>query len=264
MKPEDHEELRLNVIYNADCLGPEGLCTIPDGSIDMILCDLPYGVTANDWDVRLPMAELWAEYRRIIKKGGAIVLTATQPFATDLINAGRDLFKYDLIWEKSNVTGYLNAKSAPLRNHEQCLVFGAKVYNPQFSKGKAYTQKAGKRGPNYGERVQAVTVNNGFRYPKSVFTVSAEKTHPTAKPVALFEYLIKTYTNEGETVLDNCIGSGTTAIAAIRTGRQFIGWELDKGYHQTAIDRVKAEYEKTALFEDPAPKIEQLTMRHEL
>lgn len=217
---------------------------------------LPYGVTANAWDVRLPMDELWQEYRRIIKDGGAIVLTATQPFATDLINAGRDLFKYDLIWEKTQGGNFLNANRTPMICHESILVYGAKTYNPQMSKGKPYVAGNCPGSSNYGKYTKALTVNNGSRYPRSVIRQSMERGHPTAKPVALFEYLIKTYTNEGEAVLDNCMGSGTTAIAAIRTGRNFIGWELDKDYHKTAIDRVKAEYEKDALFSDPAPKIE--------
>lgn len=151
------------------------------------------------------------------------------------------LLKYEWIWVKTNGTGHLNAKKMPLKNHENILVFYKKLptYNPQMTKGKPYAQKSGKGSSNYGGQVSVVTENKGLRYPLTVQNFKGDKgLHPTQKPVALFEYLIKTYTNEGETILDNCMGSGTTAIACLNTNRNFIGFELDKGYYEEAIKRI--------------------------
>lgn len=236
--------IELNKIYNEDCL--EGMKRIPDKSIDMILCDLPYGITArNEWDVIIPFEKLWEQYARIIKENGAIILTATQPFASMLVCSNLKLFKYEWIWQKSYITGVLNAKKQPVRNHEQVLVFYKKQpsYNPQgILKIDKFT-KQGTSSSNYGKRAE----NNGYaqefgNYPRSIQSISSKgdgkKIHPTQKPVALFEYLIKTYTNEGDIVLDNCIGSGTTAIACINTNRNFIGFELSKEYFDTANERI--------------------------
>ena len=235
--------LVLNKIYNEDCL--EGMKRIDDKSIDMILCDLPYGMTYNKWDTVIPLDRLWKQYKRVIKDNGAIVLTASQPFASELICSNRKLFRYEWIWEKENSTNFLNAKKNPLKKHENILVFYKKlpVYNPQMSKGKPYTAVR-KEKPSlnyYKNQKMAKTVSDGERYPISIikFSRDKEKLHPTQKPVALFEYLIRTYTNERETVLDNCMGSGTTAIACINTNRNFIGFELDEEYWKIANERIE-------------------------
>ena len=236
--------LALNKIYNEDCL--EGMKRIDDKSIDMILCDLPYGMTYNKWDTVIPLDRLWKQYKRVIKDNGAIVLTASQPFASELICSNRKLFRYEWIWEKENSTNFLNAKKMPLKKHENILVFYKKlpVYNPQMSKGKPYIDISteSKNSSNYAKmKILPPVVNTGTRYPISIikFSRDKEKLHPTQKPVALFEYLIRTYTNEGETVLDNCIGSGTTAIACLNTNRNFIGFEKDKEYWEIANERLE-------------------------
>ena len=231
--------MELNKIYNEDCL--VGMSAIPDKSIDMILCDLPYGTTRNKWDTVLPLDWLWDEYNRIIKDSGAIVLTAQTPFDKVLGASNIENLKYEWIWVKPSGTGHLNAKKMPLKNHENILVFYKKLptYNPQMTKGTPYTQKSGRASSNYNPQERVTTVNEGYRYPLTVQKFKSEKgLHPTQKPVELFEYLIKTYTNEGETVLDNCMGSGTTAIAAIDTNRNYIGFELDKGYYKASIERI--------------------------
>ena len=242
--------IEINNIYNMDCL--IGMKDIPDKSIDMILCDLPYGTTRNDWDSVIPLEPLWEHYERIIKDNGAIVLTAQTPFDKVLGASNKELLKYEWIWEKPSGTGHLNAKKMPLKNHENILVFYKKLptYNPQMTKGIAYVQKSGKGSSNYNEQESVVTENYGERYPVSIQLFNPEKgLHPTQKPVPLFEYLIKTYTNEGELVLDNCMGSGTTAIACHRLNRNFIGFELDEDYYNIAIDRYHNEVSQTSIFE---------------
>jgi site-specific DNA-methyltransferase (adenine-specific) len=235
--------LELNRIYQMDCI--EGMKLIPDKSIDMILCDLPYGTTRNKWDNVIPFDLLWEQYERIIKDNGAIVLTAAQPFTSLLVTSNLKLFKYDLVWEKSQATGFLNAKKMPLRKHESILVFykSLPTYNPQFTDGKPYVAKSNAKANkgNYGKFNDNITINEGKRYPVSIlpFKNGGKTYHPTQKPVALFEYLIKTYTNEGEVVLDNCMGSGTTAVAALRTGRHFIGFEIDPEYVRIANQRLE-------------------------
>ena len=232
--------MELNKIYNEDCL--IGMSAIPDKSVDMILCDLPYGTTRNKWDTVLPLDWLWDEYNRIIKDSGAIVLTAQTPFDKVLGASNIENLKYEWIWVKPSGTGHLNAKKMPLKNHENILVFYKKLptYNPQMTKGTPYTQKSGRASSNYNPQEIVTTVNEGYRYPLTVQKFKSEKgLHPTQKPVELFEYLIKTYTNEGETVLDNCMGSGTTAIACMNTERNFIGFELDKTYYEESLERIK-------------------------
>ena len=231
--------VELNTIYNEDCL--EGMKRIPDGSVDMILCDLPYGTTRNKWDAIIPLDELWQQYNRVIKDNGAIVLTAQTPFDKVLGVSNLKMLKYEWIWTKYSGTGHLNAKKMPMKNHENILVFYKKLptYNPQMTKGTPYIQKSGKASSNYNPQERVTTVNEGYRYPLTVQRFNNERgLHPTQKPVALFEYLIKTYTNEGETVLDNCMGSGTTAIAAINTNRNYIGFELDEEYHKLSKQRI--------------------------
>lgn len=237
--------IELNRIYQQDCL--EGMALIPDKSVDMILCDLPYGTTRNKWDTIIPLDELWVAYNRIIKENGAIVLTAQTPFDKVLGVSNLKNLKYEWIWDKKIGTGHLNAKKMPLKRHENILVFYKKppVYNPQFSDGKPYDKGLTHHASeNYGKQVPTHSINEtGKRYPVSIVAESnasrqSGRYHPTQKPVALFEYLIKTYTNEGDVVLDNCIGSGTTAIAALNTGRNFIGFELDAGYAEIARKRI--------------------------
>lgn len=241
----------LNQIFNEDCL--IGMKRIPDKSVDMILCDLPYGMGDNGstWDKVIPLDLLWKEYKRIIKDNGAIVLTASQPFTTDLVISNRKQFRYTLVWQKSQGTGFLNANRMPIKAHEDILVFYKKLptYNPQKTPGKPYTTNNTKKTTNK-HRSQYTALNKDFigtpvtnlgdRYPISIIEFKQEKgLHPTQKPVALFEWLIKTYTNEGMTVLDNCMGSGTTAIACLNTNRNYIGFELDPDFYQTATNRIK-------------------------
>lgn len=251
-KVTDGECMELNKIYKEDCL--IGMQKIPDKSIDMILCDLPYGTTRNRWDIVLPLDKLWEQYERIIKDKGAIVLTAQTPFDKTLGSSNLKLLRYKWIWEKAFGTGHLNANQMPLKSHENILVFYKElpIYNPQFTYGKPYRQMNGrKNSKNYGkQRTEVETVNNGYRYPKSVLFFESEKNnfHPTQKPVALFEYFIKTYTNEGDTVLDNCIGSGTTAIACLNTKRNFIGFESNQEYFEKAMERIKKHATQTSLF----------------
>lgn len=242
--------IELNRIYNEDCISEkenEGMNRIPDNSIDMILCDLPYGKTQNKWDSVIDLDKLWRQYKRIIKDRGAIVLTAQTPFDKVLGNSNLKMLKYEWIWEKNRGTGHLNARKMPMKNHENILVFYKKLptYNPQMRDGDPYKRlncsKDSLNKGNYGKTEESYdTINNGGRYPLTVlnFPVVERTIHPTEKPVSLFEYLIKTYTNEGEIVLDNCIGSGTTGVAAINTNRNFIGFELDKEYYDLANDRI--------------------------
>ena len=247
--------IELNRIYNEDCL--EGMKRIPDGSVDMILCDLPYGTTACKWDSIIPFEPLWEQYERVIKDNGAIVLTSDEPFTSQLINSNIKKFRYKWIWKKSYSTGFMNANKMPLKNVEDVLVFYKKlpIYNPQglIEVNKKQVRKRDKgttiyndMGLKEGEYTQKFT-----NYPKQIIeTTKKEKTcHPTQKPVVLFEYLIKTYTNEGETVLDNCIGSGTTAVAAINTNRNYIGFELDKHYCELANERMQKALAEKAVGE---------------
>lgn len=242
--------LELNKIHHGDCL--ELMKDIPDESIDMILCDLPYGTTACKWDTIIPLDKLWEQYERIIKEDGAIVLTASQPFTTTLINSNIKLFRYCWYWNKTYSVGFMNANKMPLRNVEEVVVFYKKLptYNPQglievnkkqYRRKDKETTVYNDMGLREGEYTQKYT-----NYPTQVLSYGKEgKTvHPTQKPVKLFEYLIKTYTNEGETVLDNCIGSGTTAIAALNTGRFFIGIEKEKEYVDIANKRIEEHQEK--------------------
>lgn len=227
-----------------DCL--EMMGEIEDGSVDMILCDLPYGTTQNSWDAVIPFEPMWAHVKRVLKKNGAAVFTAQTPFDKMLGASNIEDLRYEWIWQKESGSGHLNAKKAPMKNHENVLVFysSPSVYNPQMRQGfKPYTQAQGKtKSQNYGAQTGAVTVSDGSRYPLTVieFARDKAKVHPTQKPVALMEYLIKTYTNEGEVVLDFTMGSGTTGVAARQTGRRFIGIERDEGYFDIAEARIMA------------------------
>jgi site-specific DNA-methyltransferase (adenine-specific) len=227
------------VLCLGDCL--EVMTAIPDGSIDMVLCDLPYGTTQNKWDTVIDLPSLWAQYRRIVKENGAIVLTAQTPFDKALGVSNLPMLRYEWIWEKPQGTGHLNAKRAPMKNHENVLVFYQKppIYNPQMREGKPYTCKSGRGSSNYGEQVSVVTENTGERYPLTVlkFNPDTDKLHPTQKPVSLFEYMVKTYTQPGDIVLDNCMGSGTGAIACVNSGRSFIGIDNSVEYVEMAAKR---------------------------
>ena len=239
-------EMEVNKIYKGDCL--ELMQDIPDESVDMILCDLPYGTTRCKWDVIIPFEPLWEQYNRIIKKNGAIVLFATEPFASRLRLSNIKKYKYDWIWDKVKGTGFLNAKKQPMRNHELICVFYGKqcLYNPQMTHGhvlkKSYRSKS-LQTDVYGKMQNDNTYESTDRYPRSIQKFSTDtqnsSLHPTQKPVALLEYLIKTYTNEGELVLDNCVGSGSTCIAAINTNRNYIGMEMDDHYFEVAENRVQ-------------------------
>ncbi|OUB88761.1 cytosine methyltransferase [Bacillus thuringiensis serovar medellin] len=238
----------LNQVLNMDCL--EGMKMIEDKSIDMILCDLPYGTTSCKWDSIIPFDLLWEQYERIIKDNGAILLTASQPFTTKLIASNMKLFRYEWIWKKGNhTTGFPNANRMPLKNHENVLVFYKKLpkYYPQdlILLDKPIRQSGSKKLKILGDRMDK-TLNKTYvtkytNYPKSIidFPRDSKTFHPTQKPVALFEYMIKTYTKEGETVLDNCMGSFTTAIACINTNRNYIGFEMDEEYWKLGNERVE-------------------------
>lgn len=248
-----------NVVYHQDCI--EGMASLPSKSIDMILCDLPYGTTRNEWDYLIPLGTLWEEYERIIKDNGAIVLFSQMPFGARLICSNEKMFRYEIIYRKNNVTGFLNAHKMPLKVHENILVFYKKLptYNPQktyFRISKPvvhYNERSINKNSstNYGTQSDYIHVDDGSRMPIDIieFDIPVSKNsthnkkydHPTQKPVALCEYLIKTYTNEGDIVLDNCMGSGTTAIAAIRTKRQYIGFEIEQKYFDIINERIREE-----------------------
>lgn len=227
-----------------DCL--EVMKQIPDGSVDMILCDLPYGTTQNKWDTIIPLDQLWPHYWRVLKPAGAIVLTAQTPFDKVLGASCIERLKYEWVWIKQQGTGFLNSKKMPLKATENVLVFykNPPTYNPRMRQGfSPYVCKAGAKSANYGQQVDVTTVSNGDRFPLNwlEFGYDKDKVHPTQKPVGLFEYLIRTYTNEGQVVLDNCAGSGTTAVAAIRSGRRFLCIEQDANYFELANGRVRKE-----------------------
>jgi len=229
-------------LINGDCL--EVMKDIPDGSVDMVLTDPPYGTTACKWDSIIPLEPMWEQLKRIIKPNGAIVMTASQPFTSKLISSNYKMFKYCWVWDKGQGTGFLNAKKQPLRTYEDVIVFYGKqcTYKPQMRLGhKPYKCKQGKtKSENYGKQTGAITESSGERYPLNIikFKRDKEKLHSTQKPVALMEYLIKTYTNEGETVLDFTMGSGTTGVACKNLDRNFIGIELDKEYYDIAVNRI--------------------------
>ena len=238
-------------IYCGDCL--DILPKIDSKSIDMILCDLPYGTTGCKWDSIIPFEQLWTQYERIIKDNGAIVLTASMPFTAKLAASKIEWLKYEWIWEKDNGSNFAHAKHQPMKVHENILVFckGRTKYNPQWTYGKPYAGKskrarkkpvetigsigAGKNDMSYGSP-------DGRRYPRSILRFNQERgLHPTQKPVALFEYMIRTYTDPGELVLDNCMGSGTTLRAAKNMGRRAIGIELDERYCEIAVKRLQQD-----------------------
>ena len=241
-------------IREGDCL--DLMRSIPDTSIDLVLCDLPYGTTQCKWDVVIPFAPLWEAYKRIVKPRGAIVLTAAQPFTSALVMSNPKWFRHESIWDKTLITGFLDARRRPLRRHESILLFaprGGFTYNPQKSSGKPYKAKPPSKPTEvYGAfRSQCAINSTGDRFPTSIIAIKNSRRdrsgHPSEKPVALFEHLIKTYSNEGETVLDNCLGSGTTAVACFNTGRACIGIEREPKYVTIARTRLAEAQSKLAL-----------------
>lgn len=220
---------------------------IPDGSVDMILCDLPYGVTDCKWDKLLPITELWQEYERVIKPNGAIVLTGIQPFTTELIGSNPKLFRYCWYWRKNCSTGFAFSHKQPMRCVEDVVVFYKKqpTYNPQGLILLENPRRVGggkKKGGSVYKDLDKPHVSHYTNYPNNLLEVPVERgLHPTQKPVALFEYLVRTYTNPNEIVLDNCMGSGTTAVACIRSGRRYIGFELDERYWNVCQERIAKE-----------------------
>lgn len=236
-------QLRL---YNSDCL--IGMSRVGTGTVDLILCDLPYGTTNCAWDTVIPFDPLWGQYRRILKPRGALVLMAAQPFATDLINSQRKLFRYDWVWEKTSPVGHANSHRMPLRAHELALVFYQRlpVYNPQglVALEKPVRRKvSGRRSGDVYGNLSRAHEQHYTNYPRSIIRFSnrsERRYHPTQKPVDLMEYFVRTYTNEGALVMDNCMGSGSTALACLRSGRRFVGFEKDAEIFATATARIRA------------------------
>lgn len=238
-------------LIKGDCL--EKMAYIEDKSIDMILCDLPYGQTArNKWDTIISFDKLWEQYNRIIKDNGAIVLFANGMFTADLMQSNRKNWKYNLVWDKVLASGHLNAKKMPMRQHEDICIFYKKppTYNPQMTEGeeshsvgkaKGINQEVHSRNTNYGEFVKVQTEGK-LKYPKSILTFQkphpSTTLHPTQKPVELLEWLINTYSNEGDLILDNCMGVASTGIACVNTNRNFIGIELDNSYFNSGLNRI--------------------------
>ena len=256
--------IELNRIYNEDCL--VGMAKIPDASIDCIICDLPYGVLnkkseGGGWDSIIPLEPLWNEYLRITKPNAAIILFCQGMFTAQLMMSQPKLWKYNLIWSKQRVTGFLNANKMPLRSHEDIAVFYRKqpVYNPQMVKCAPH-QRNHRKGDGshslkrgcYGDHKEVPTIVSDEKFPRSILCFdkehSADTFHPTQKPVALIQYLIRTYTNEGDLVLDNCSGSGTTAISCIKEKRNFICFEKDETYWKKSVERVENEQQQLTLF----------------
>ena len=238
--------MKNNIIYHGDCI--EGMKILPDNSVDMVLSDPPYGTTRNKWDTVVDMDAFWKEIKRVTKNNSAILIFTQMPFTATAVMSNPKMFRYEWICEKVNSTGFLNARRMPMKCHENVLVFYEKlpVYNPQFEQGKPYKRGLeDKSSSNYNAIKKFRSENpTGRRFPRDVLKVSwrsafGKTLHPTQKPVSLCEYFIKTYTNEGAVILDPFIGSGTTAVAAKNTNRNYIGWELDDEYFEIAEKRLK-------------------------
>jgi len=233
-------------LFLGDCF--DYLPTIPDGSVDMVLTDMPYGTTMNDWDVKPDLDKLFDEFWRVCKTNAAIVCFSQMPFTAELVMACRKWFRYEWVWDKQYLTGFLNCNKMPMKRHENIVVFYKRlpVYNPQMSDGKPYTHKPrGVDSDNYGKMPERlVTESDGKRYPTDIIAFyngkNGDKSHPTQKPVPLCEYLIKTYTNPGETVLDPFMGAGPTGVACANTGREFIGCEMLPKYFDVARERIES------------------------
>jgi len=250
-------------LYKGDCL--EIMPTLEAGSVDAIITDLPYGTTQCHWDSVIPLDEMWAQVKRILKPKGVFVTTGSQPFTTVLIASNLDWFRYEWIWEKPRITGYLSANRRPMKAHENILVFGRGVYNPQMLKGEKHKSGAKPKWEGqakvYGKHERILTSSDMW-YPRSIIKFSSDpettvtrkdrpnktERHPTQKPLALYEYLIRTYTNPGDLVLDFCMGSGTTGISAYAEGRKFIGIEKEQKYYSIAEKRISQAARQPALF----------------
>lgn len=241
------------LLQHGNCL--ELLPRLGAGSVNLIAADLPYGTTQCAWDSLIPLDDLWAEYRRVLAPGGCVVLTAAMPFTAVLVGSNLSWFRHDVVWQKNRPTGHLNANRAPLRAHESILVFspGQHTYNPQKTSGHRpvnhfYTRAS---GDCFGS-AERETAGGGqtTRYPTSiqpfpvVSNIGSERVHPTQKPLSLIEWIVATYSNPGDMVLDNCFGSGTTAVAALRLGRSFVGMEMDDDYFAAAVSRLRAEQQQ--------------------
>lgn len=244
-------------LYNQDCI--ETMQEIETGSVDLMVTDPPYNVTRNEWDNSIDFEMLWNEWNRIVKINGAIAITAQQPFTTDLINSNRKYFRYNLVWEKSRCTGFLNANKMPMRSHEDILIFYRELptYNPQKSKGNPNHISNGKisskgKNNNYGNFEQLVRYRTDEKFPKSVIYFEQNDPnviiHPTQKPLDLMRYIIKTYSNENDLVFDGYSGSGTTAAACIKEKRRFIGSELSKEYFDKSVERLELLRSQPELF----------------
>ncbi|MCP4054725.1 MAG: site-specific DNA-methyltransferase [Mesoflavibacter sp.] len=239
--------MKINEIYKGDCLElmPK---FVESKSVDMIFCDLPYGTTQNKWDSVIPLDRLWSEYKRIIKDNGVIVLTAAQPFTSTLVMSNPKMFKYEWIWKKTKCSGHLNAKKMPLRQHESVLIFYKKppTYNPQGLIDGDFNNSRPAQGSgivkNYGKERYTKQISKKGNYPKTIQEFAnpsgAGHLHPTMKPLSLIEYMILTYTNEGDLVLDNTCGSGTTGLGAKNLERNFIMMEQDPEHYEAACKRV--------------------------
>ena len=236
-----------STLVNADCF--DVFPFIEDKSINAIICDLPYGTTQNKWDSILPLDLLWKQYKRILKSNGAIILTGSEPFTSVLITSNLKDFKYNWIWKKSKATGFFDAKKRPLNDYETISVFYAKppTYNPQMTVAeKIYKRGFVKRKKSdcYGDEKDFVQVDSGLRYPKRIIEIGNADTrdieHSTQKPIELMEYLVKTYTNEGDMILDNTMGSGTTNLACLKLNRKSIGIEKEKQYYDVAVRRLSS------------------------
>lgn len=231
-------------LHHGDCL--QVMASIPSDSVDLILCDLPYGTTRSKWDSVIDLPAMWAQYKRICR--GAIVLTAQTPFDKVLGASNIDMLRYEWIWEKTHPTGHLNAKRAPMKAHENVLVFykSLPTYNPIMTQGHVRKSAVKRKDetPVYGrQEFEPLAYDSTERYPRSVQRIASDKQrcnlHPAQKPLALMEYLVRTYTNHGDTVMDNCMGSGTTGVACVNAGRKFIGIELDTKYFEVAKARIE-------------------------
>lgn len=254
-------------LYLGDCL--QVMPEVASTSIDAVICDLPYGTTACKWDSVIPFDPLWAQYKRVLRKAGVVVLTASQPFTSALVMSNINWFRYDWVWEKDNAKGFLNANKAPLRAHESVLVFYESLgtYNPQMIETEVASHKGSVRFVDsetevYGLFKEYQRGGKTQRYPRSVLRINTVNAahgvvHPTQKPTRLMEYLTLTYTNAGEVVFDNSMGSGTTGVAAIRQGRKFIGIENNPEYFDIARKRIEQAYAQGKLFEPEPPKQEQ-------
>jgi site-specific DNA-methyltransferase (adenine-specific) len=256
MEKELLGSLEINRIYQMDCL--EGMKLIPDSSIDMILCDLPYGTTACKWDTIIPFDKLWGQYKRVIKDNGAIVLTASQPFTSTLVNSNLEIYRYNWVWQKDKPTNFALANKQPMKYHEDICVFYKKqpTYNKQMIPRSEGGKSRCKTTVNHSNRkvqgTDRVYSNGETKYSEDLKNPSTviyfdtgrrqDLMHPTQKPVSLFEYLIKTYTNENEIILDNCMGSGTTAVACLKNNRRFIGFETESKYIEVANQRIESTY----------------------